>query len=82
MPFVDIHPEPAQLYPEPAQLYPKPVASGENVTATYAAIVANMNLEQAPTKKIVVGNFLPIYICNFHVLNHFLLIYICKFHWN
>ena len=28
------------------------------------------------------GNFLLIYICNFHVLSHFLLIYICKLHWN
>jgi hypothetical protein len=26
------------------------------------------------------GNFLLIFICNFHVLNHFLLIYICNFH--
>ena len=30
----------------------------------------------------MIGNFLLIYICNFHVLNHFLLIYICKLHWN
>ena len=29
-----------------------------------------------------VGNFLLIYICNFHALNHLLLIYICKLHWN
>ena len=28
------------------------------------------------------GNFLLIYICNFHVLNNFLLIFICKLHWN
>ena len=28
------------------------------------------------------GNFLMIYICNFHVLSHLLLIYICKLHWN
>jgi hypothetical protein len=28
------------------------------------------------------GNFLLIYICNFHVLSNFLLIYICKLHWN
>ena len=28
------------------------------------------------------GNFLLIYIWNFHVLNHLLLIYICKLHWN
>ena len=28
------------------------------------------------------GNFLLIYISNFHVLNHLLLIYICKLHWN
>ena len=28
------------------------------------------------------GNFLMIYLLNFHVLNHFLLIYICKLHWN
>ena len=28
------------------------------------------------------GNFLLIYICNFHVLSHLLLIYICKLHWN
>jgi RNA pol II accessory factor, Cdc73 family, C-terminal len=27
------------------------------------------------------GNFLLIYICNFHVLNLFLRIYICKLHW-
>ena len=27
------------------------------------------------------GNFLLIYICNFHVLSPFLLIYICKLHW-
>ena len=27
------------------------------------------------------GNFLLIYIYDFHVLNHFLLIYICKLHW-
>jgi hypothetical protein len=30
----------------------------------------------------VTGNFLLIYICNFHVLYHLLLIYICKLHWN
>ena len=29
-----------------------------------------------------IGNFLLIYICNFHVLNHFLLIHICKLYWN
>ena len=28
------------------------------------------------------GNFLLIYICNFHVLSYLLLIYICKLHWN
>ena len=28
------------------------------------------------------GNFLLIYICNFHVLSHLRLIYICKLHWN
>ena len=28
------------------------------------------------------GNFLLIYICNFHVLSNLLLIYICKLHWN
>ena len=28
------------------------------------------------------GNFLLIYICNFHVLSDLLLIYICKLHWN
>ena len=28
------------------------------------------------------GNFLLIYICDFHVLSHLLLIYICKLHWN
>ena len=28
------------------------------------------------------GNFLLIYICNFHVISHLLLIYICKLHWN
>ncbi len=28
------------------------------------------------------GNFLLIYICNFHVLSSLLLIYICKLHWN
>ena len=28
------------------------------------------------------GNFLLIYVCNFHVLNHLLFIYICKLHWN
>ena len=28
------------------------------------------------------GNFLMIYMFNFHVLNHLLLIYICKLHWN
>ena len=28
------------------------------------------------------GNFLLIYICNFHVLSHLLMIYICKLHWN
>jgi hypothetical protein len=28
------------------------------------------------------GNFLLIYIYNFHVLNHFLLIYIRKFNWD
>ena len=30
----------------------------------------------------VTGNFLLIYICNFHVLSNLLLIYICKLHWN
>ena len=28
------------------------------------------------------GNFLLIYICNFHILSHLLLNYICKLHWN
>ena len=28
------------------------------------------------------GNFLLIYLCNFHVLSHLPLIYICKLHWN
>ena len=28
------------------------------------------------------GEFLLIYIYNFHVLGHLLLIYICKLHWN
>ena len=28
------------------------------------------------------GNFLLIYICNFHFLSNLLLIYICKLHWN
>ena len=28
------------------------------------------------------GNFLLIYMCNFHVLSNLLFIYICKFHWN
>ena len=28
------------------------------------------------------GNFLLIFICNFHVLSYLLLIYICKLHWN
>ena len=28
------------------------------------------------------GNFLLIYIWNFHVLSHLLIIYICKLHWN
>ena len=28
------------------------------------------------------GNFILIYICNFHVLNQFFLNYICKLHWN
>ena len=28
------------------------------------------------------GEFLLIYISNFHVLSHLLLIYICKLHWN
>ena len=27
------------------------------------------------------GEFLLIYICDFHVLSHLLLIYICKLHW-
>ena len=27
------------------------------------------------------GEFLMIYICNFHVLSNLLLIYICKLHW-
>ena len=30
----------------------------------------------------LLGNFLMIYICNFHVLSNLLLIYICKLHWN
>jgi hypothetical protein len=33
-------------------------------------------------KICIKGNFLLIYICNFHVLNHLLLIYIFKLHWN
>ena len=28
------------------------------------------------------GNFLLIYIWNFHILSHLLLIYMCKLHWN
>jgi E1-E2 ATPase len=36
----------------------------------------------ASREQVRLGNFLLIYICNFHVLNHLLLIYICKLHWN
>ena len=32
--------------------------------------------------RILRGNFLLIYKCNFHVLSNLLLIYICKLHWN
>ena len=35
-----------------------------------------------PTAMCLGGNFLLIYICNFHVLSNLLLIYICKLHWN
>jgi hypothetical protein len=35
-----------------------------------------------PTGAAIIGKFLLIYICNFHVLSHLLLIYICKLHWN
>ena len=37
---------------------------------------------RTPQWCVRIGNFLLIYICNFHVLNHFLLIYVCKLHWN
>jgi hypothetical protein len=30
----------------------------------------------------MLGNFLLIYVCNFHVLSHLLLIYVCKLHLN
>ena len=33
-------------------------------------------------RSTTLGNFLLIYICNFHVLSHLLMIYICKLHWN
>ena len=32
--------------------------------------------------EFIEGNFLLIYICNFHVLSNLLLIYIYKLHWN
>ena len=42
--------------------------------------------EEEETKRFIAqvgeGNFLLIYICNFHVLSHLLLIYMCKLHWN
>ena len=34
------------------------------------------------SRRLQLGNFLLIYVCNFHVLNHFFLIYTCKLHWN
>ena len=44
--------------------------------------VEAQGIAKALTDFIKSGNFLMIYIWNFHVLSHLLLIYICKLHWN
>ena len=46
------------------------------------SIAQSMDVLVASSFPQAEGNFLLIFICNFHVLNHFLLIYICKLHWN
>jgi FAD dependent oxidoreductase len=57
-----------------------------NITS-FSSLVRNNVIPNAKTDTnnngpISTGNFLLIYICNFHVLSHLLLIYICKLHWN
>jgi hypothetical protein len=43
---------------------------------------ARYAMRRAVENSIIEGNFLLIFICNFHVLNHFFLTYVCKLHWN
>ena len=65
--------------------------------AVYNGVILNVNFPKTLYKKLLPrknqrltlqdlrfvdpGDFLLIYICNFHVLNPFLLIYTCKLHW-
>jgi hypothetical protein len=56
------------------------ILNGINPYSSMSAIDIRALLKQKKLKNA--GNFLLIYICNFHVLSHLLFIYICKLHWN
>ena len=56
------------------------ILNGINPYSSMSAIDIRALLKQKKLK--VAGNFLLIYVCNFHVLSDLLLIYICKLHWN
>jgi hypothetical protein len=56
------------------------IASGNGGNYEISEIPCQVNLGASLTSGG--GDFLLIYICNFHVLSHLLLIYMCKLHWN
>jgi hypothetical protein len=50
----------------------------EGIAKATAATLDTLMMTSLDTQ----GEFLLLYICNFHILSHLLLIYICKLHWN
>jgi hypothetical protein len=56
-------------------------SSGETGQSKLAALRQRLN-DKTTKANPLPGNFLLIYLCNFHVLSHLLLIYICILHWN
>ena len=49
-----------------------------NQVLKHSSLKAVIALDETVTQ----GNFLLIFICNFHILSLLQLIYICKLHWN